>query len=144
MQPSYKISALIFLSIALLGSSFSARSQEILECNSTTLCGDFNVSAVSPLITTFTAKPINGTAPYSFFWNFGDGLNDTGSSANHTYQSQNTYLVTLHINDSMGTNFIVSHNVTEMNPPTGSFPSPNSTSWNSNVSCPASLVTIPT
>lgn len=42
-----------------------------------------------PLLVHFYANVTGGKAPYSYYWNFGDGTNSTtGPDVQHTYESQ--------------------------------------------------------
>jgi|GEM_PF-6366379 len=49
---------------------------------------------------TFTGSAEEGTKPYEFVWDFGDGDSDTGETVTHTYKPGRTYTVTLTVTDS--------------------------------------------
>jgi len=51
---------------------------------------------------TLNATSSGGTAPYTFAWTFGDGINGTGNPAIHTFASGGSYNVTVAIRDSTG------------------------------------------
>jgi PKD repeat protein len=51
---------------------------------------------------TLNATTSGGTAPYSFAWTFGDGINATGNPAIHTFASYGSYNVTVTIKDNTG------------------------------------------
>src|SRR5207249_6044225 len=57
-------------------------------------------SPVVGQIVTFTATTVDGTAPYTYSWNFGDGTTAAGSSATHAYTSASTYTVQVTASDS--------------------------------------------
>lgn len=63
----------------------------------------------------FYAIP-TGTAPFNFFWNFGDSITASYSSpadsANHTYASPGTYQVSLRVTDATSKVSIAKYNVT--------------------------------
>ncbi len=48
----------------------------------------------------FTASATQGTGPYTFSWNFGDGAMAAGSSVTHTFASPGAFNVTLTVTDS--------------------------------------------
>lgn len=52
--------------------------------------------------TSFTANPIGGTAPYSYYWNFGDGGIDTSSAPNHLYGGTGTFNYSVSVTDANG------------------------------------------
>lgn len=67
------------------------------------LTGSFTFSPSVPSTGTqvsFTAAATGGTQPYSFAWNFGDGLTGTGSSTAHAYTAAGSYNVLLTVKDS--------------------------------------------
>jgi len=51
---------------------------------------------------TLNTTSSGGTAPYTFAWTFGDGINGTGNPAIHTFASGGSYNVTVAIRDSTG------------------------------------------
>jgi len=50
----------------------------------------------------FACNPIDGTPPYQFFWEFGDGSQGTDSTATHTFALSGTKTATCTITDSAG------------------------------------------
>ncbi len=59
--------------------------------------------------------------PNSFQWNFGDGQNGTGQSANHTYTQPGTYHVTLTVQSASGCSDQITQVVTVNALPTSNF-----------------------
>lgn len=69
---------------------------------------------------TFSGSANGGTTPYSFNWNFGDGLSGTGTTVSHAYSTGGTFTVILTVKDA-GTpqqSATSQHTVTITNPPT--------------------------
>ena len=50
----------------------------------------------------FTGTIVNGVAPYTLGWSFGDNIKATGVTVTHTYNSTGTYTVLLNVTDSAG------------------------------------------
>src|SRR5881296_3527804 len=64
---------------------------------------DFTFAPSSPIVgqvVTFTATTVDGTAPYTYSWNFGEGTTAAGSAATHAYTSASTYTVQVTASDS--------------------------------------------
>ena len=81
----------------------TASSQRTVTVSPLQLAASFTYSPSLPQAgqqITFAALGSGGTAPYSFFWTFGDSSNATGSTAAHTYSSTGNFSVTLTIKDS--------------------------------------------
>jgi YVTN family beta-propeller protein len=55
-----------------------------------------------PLLVNFSANVTNGTTPYHFTWNFGDGGNGSGVAIQHTFNSTGRYNVSLNVTDANG------------------------------------------
>jgi|GEM_PF-3702070 len=55
-----------------------------------------------PLTVAFTSSIVNGTAPFTYNWNFGDGGTSTQQNPSHTYTSTGDYSVNLTAQDSTG------------------------------------------
>lgn len=106
----------------------------------TGLCADFYaLPGATPLTSVLTAVANSQTA--SFSWNFKDGTTGTGNPVIHTFP-QGEYLVNLTVTNGSSA-FTVSHDVSEIgNLPAKPFVSPSSSSWNSAVSCQASVTTV--
>jgi len=51
-------------------------------------------------VVTFNASAQGGTSPYSFAWNFGDGVTSTGGTVRHFYSLAHTFNVTVTATDS--------------------------------------------
>jgi PKD repeat protein len=79
---------------------------------SNTLIGVASYPGSSPLATpnpgeagqeiSFQPKLANGTPPFAYDWNFGDGGTSSASSPTHVYSRSGLYIVSLLINDSGG------------------------------------------
>ncbi|MDE1880604.1 MAG: PKD domain-containing protein [Euryarchaeota archaeon] len=54
----------------------------------------------------FLANASGGTAPITWTWTFGDGGRSTQENTTHTYASEGTFLTTLYVNDSAGTELV--------------------------------------
>ncbi|MDZ4667476.1 MAG: PKD domain-containing protein [bacterium] len=63
---------------------------------------NFNVSAPTGNSFTFFSSPTSGTAPYTYSWNFGDGLTSTLQNPTHNYASAGVYQVALTVKDAIG------------------------------------------
>ncbi|HEX9613419.1 MAG TPA: PKD domain-containing protein [Candidatus Bathyarchaeia archaeon] len=50
----------------------------------------------------FTCTPVNGVAPYTFNWSFGDNSNATGGTVSHIYNVTGTFTVLLNVTDNAG------------------------------------------
>ena len=50
----------------------------------------------------FTSTAFGGTAPYSYYWQFGDGTTSSGATPTHQYATQGTYTPCLTITDANG------------------------------------------
>jgi nitrous oxidase accessory protein len=55
-----------------------------------------------PLQVSFIGLAVGGIAPYSFSWDFGDGLGANQQNVTHTYPSRGSFIVTLTVNDTLG------------------------------------------
>ena len=55
-----------------------------------------------PLTVVFSASVTNGTAPFTYSWNFGDGATSSQQNPSHTYTSTGTYSANLTVQDSTG------------------------------------------
>src|SRR5262249_13120194 len=62
-----------------------------------------NVSEVEGTPFTFAGSVSGGAAPYTYFWNFGDGSTATGTlTPTHTYTESGTFTVLLAVTDAEG------------------------------------------
>jgi PKD repeat protein len=67
----------------------------------------------------------------SYFWEFGDGTNDTGVTAKHAYADDGLYIVTLTVTDDDGATMTVTAAKAVLNrPPTASFTENATTAYN--------------
>lgn len=70
----------------------------------------------------FNGSATGGCGPYTFFWDFGDGVTGMGPNITHQYESDGTYIVTLTVTDDIGntdigsTQAIISTEELEANP----------------------------
>ncbi|MFA6132483.1 MAG: PKD domain-containing protein [Phycisphaerae bacterium] len=55
-----------------------------------------------PLLVNFTASAANGTAPYTYTWDFGDNTSGTGPVVSHTFDSDGVIEVKVHVVDALG------------------------------------------
>jgi PKD repeat protein len=60
----------------------------------------------------FTGTTVNGVAPYTFGWSFGDNSKATGATVNHTYSLTGTFTVLLNVTDSAGSVTRTSRSIT--------------------------------
>lgn len=60
------------------------------------------VSGLTPMVVHFTGGAVNGTPPYTYAWDFGDGATATGQSPAHTYTAAGSYTVSLTVTDGTG------------------------------------------
>jgi PKD repeat protein len=65
----------------------------------------------APLTIKFDADVIKGTAPFEYYWTFGDGTNSTEPSPNHTYAEPGKYFVNLTVMDA-NSNVSISNQLT--------------------------------
>jgi len=75
------------------------------------LSARFSADPTSPILgqtVTFMGAAAGGTAPYSFEWNFGDGVVATGATTTHSFSTKGIYTVRLNVTDSTGKNTVVS------------------------------------
>lgn len=60
-------------------------------------------SGQAPLDVSFTCSAVDGTSPYSFEWNFGDGsATGSGPQVTHVYSNEGTFIATCTVRDSSG------------------------------------------
>jgi len=60
----------------------------------------------------FTGTIVNGVAPYTFGWSFGDNSKATGATVTHTYNLTGTFTVMLNVTDSAGSVTRTSRSIT--------------------------------
>ncbi len=64
-------------------------------CQSVILIGGVNFNTIS------FSQYTTGSAPFSYYWDFGDGVNSTQASPVHTYSLSGLYLVKLKVKDAL-------------------------------------------
>jgi PKD repeat protein len=57
----------------------------------------------APFQTDFVGSACGGTAPYTYYWSFGDGATSMAQDPTTTYATAGSYAVSLEVNDSVGT-----------------------------------------
>lgn len=67
----------------------------------TVTVGAVPVLGSEPLVVDFTAVAANGTAPYVYTWEFGDGAVGSGATVSHTYTTPGTYEVKVSVVDAL-------------------------------------------
>jgi len=60
------------------------------------------VAAVGSGTLQFSSTVSGGSPPYTYRWDFGDGMTSAEASPTHAYASTGTYLITLVVTDSGG------------------------------------------
>ncbi len=77
--------------------------------------GDFTFAPTDPTAgepVSFTATATGGTSPYSFTWDFGDGISDSGQTITHTYATKGFRTVALTVTDANAVTLTVTRTVT--------------------------------
>jgi PKD domain len=80
----------------------------------TSVTGSFSVSTTSPATgqsVSFTPSFSGGTPPYTYFWDYGDGSTDTGSSPSHQFAKSGNYTITVTVTDAVGRKYTTTHTV---------------------------------
>ncbi len=72
----------------------------------------------------FTSSVINGTSPYTYNWNFGDGTSSSEANPIHQFTSEGTYNVTLTVTDAEGRTTTYSRIITVLHPDDETEPPP--------------------
>ena len=67
--------------------------------------------AASTLSVTFAAIACGGTLPFTYMWDFGDGITGSTGAVVHDYSKSGNYLVTLKVADANGKSFTVTRSV---------------------------------
>ena len=110
--------------------------------------GLINIEGINPPTAVFTANPTSGSAPLtvsfdasgssdpdagdtlSFSWDFGDGTSGDGVAPSHTYDSEGIYVVTLTVQDSIGSTDTAVTTITVTSPvPIGSIVNWGVSAW---------------
>ncbi|MCH2021131.1 MAG: PKD domain-containing protein [Saprospiraceae bacterium] len=65
----------------------------------------------------FISNVFGGTAPYNYYWDFGDGDTSTLMSPSHTYNNPGTYVVSLIATDSIGCTYTAYNTIVINAPP---------------------------
>ena len=60
------------------------------------------VVSTDKLMVSLAGVATEGTSPYTYAWNFGDGETGTGTPVTHTYPAAATYSIVLTVKDSLG------------------------------------------
>ncbi len=78
-------------------------------------CANYFYFTLTGLTSSFYGYGYNGTPPYTFMWDFGDGTTSALQNPVHTYAVSGTYTVTLTTADSQGCTVTSTQNVTVTN-----------------------------
>ena len=62
------------------------------------------LSGYAPLLVSFKANPSGGAPPYTYSWDFGDGAVAQQQNTTHTYPLKGSYVASVRVTDSVGTN----------------------------------------
>ena len=62
------------------------------------------LSGYAPLLVSFKANPSGGAPPYTYSWDFGDGAVAQQQNTTHTYSLKGSYVASVRVTDSVGTN----------------------------------------
>jgi PKD repeat protein len=65
-----------------------------------------SITGLIPLTIQFTLTEVEGTSPFTFAWEFGDGATSTEQSPEHTYEEAGTYAPTVTITNACGVQVI--------------------------------------
>ncbi|MDW5562105.1 MAG: PKD domain-containing protein [Methanomassiliicoccus sp.] len=63
--------------------------------------GASSLKGTSPLTVNFNSTIVDGTGPFFYTWNFGDGNTSTSANATHLFNEAGEYSVTLSVKDSL-------------------------------------------
>ena len=76
-----------------------------------------NLAFSSPIGTSFsfTGNGINGQAPYTYSWNFGDGNTDSNQNPTHVYANEGVYQVSLTVTDANNLTHVKRQNIRTQN-----------------------------
>jgi len=66
-------------------------------------------SGDAPLLVNFTGTAADGTPPYTYDWNFGDGGSSTDQNPSHTYATGGDFLVSLTVTDAASDTAVDDH-----------------------------------
>lgn len=72
---------------------------------SSKVVADFAYAPTNPAVgqsISFSATASGGIPPYTFGWDFGDGTTGTGATVTHSYNTPDSFIVTLTVTDSVG------------------------------------------
>jgi len=74
-------------------------------------CQNYFSYSTQGLLSAFYGYAFGGTAPYTYFWDFGDGTTSTAAYATHTYGAGGTYTVTLTTADAAGCTYTTTQQI---------------------------------
>ena len=73
----------------------------------------------APVSVSFSGTATNGSAPYAFYWQFGDGNSSSQQNPSHTYQSVGTYTARLTVTDASSATCSKTVTISALNAPPG-------------------------
>jgi len=85
-----------------------------------------------PLSVNFTGGAIGGSPPYTYSWNFGDGVSSSSQNPSHTYSTAGNYTATLTVTDNASNQDIESVTISTSAPPLHTVTTPNTPSGPTN------------